>query len=370
VVLLIIFLVWATIFAPHAEVNIRAKTSSVDVVLPVSLNPSAATTPEKALIKPLVQQVKKTNSADFSATGKKDVGEKASGTVTISNCGDINAISVPAGTAVSSDGLNFITASSVSVPGGQASRPFGPCDRPGTASVAVSAQNVGEEYNLKKGSIFTVADQNSGVSASNPNAFTGGSKRQVTVVSGADVAAAEQKINSQDQTPIRQELTAKFNPKKVIIVAESFTASPSPASATPAVGTEASSGRVTIETTYTLFAVSNNDADKTLEAFLKSKVKKQKDQKVYDSGLKKLKITKYAPIEGGGSVQFATTGYTGPIIDADKIKPGLVGKNYEEIRQKIKAVNGVEDVDTKFTPFWVSSVNDEKKIEIRFSVSK
>lgn len=365
-ILLILFLVWATIFAPHAEVNIKAKTTGIDTVLPVTLATGTATDPAKATIKPLVQQIKKTNSADFTATGKKDVGEKASGTVTISNCSDSDPITIPSGTAVSSDGLNFFTASTVVVPGLKVKN--GQCN-PGQASVAVSAQDVGEQYNVKKSSIFTVAGQNSTVTASNPSAFAGGSKRQITVISDADVAAAQAKINAQDQTPVRAELSAKFNQNDAIVVTDSFTAAPGAASVTPAVGTEATSGHSTIETTYTLFAIDKNDASKVLDAFLKTKFKGEKSQKVYDTGLKALKLDKYAASEGGASIQFTTKGYIGPSIDASKIKPGLVGKNFEEIRQQIQAVDGVDDVDTTFTPFWVSSVNDEKKIDIKFSVS-
>lgn len=372
VILFIIFLIWAIFFAPHAEVNIKAKTSNVDVALPVSLNTGATTNPAQAVIKPLVQQVKKTNSADFNATGKKDVGEKASGTVTINNCSTQapDSIAVPAGSAVSSDGLNFITASSVTVPGGRSSRAFGGCDRPGQVSVAVSAQDIGESYNLKRGSTFTVAGQSSAVNANNSNDFGGGSKRQITVVSDADITSAQQKITGQDPNPTKQELTNQFKADDVIILGDSFAVSPGTPSISPAVGTEAGSGRVTIETTYTLFAIDKDDAAKTLEAVIKTKIKDQKDQRVYDTGFKKLKLLQYTATDGGGTVQFVTTGQTGPTIDAGKLKPQLVGKNYEEIRQLIKGVKGVDDVDTKFSPFWVSSAPDAKKIDIKFSVSQ
>lgn len=367
ILLLIIFLVWATIFAPHAEVNIRAKTTSVDVALPVTLNSTAPSEPTNAVIKPLAEQVKKTNSADFPATGKKDVGEKASGTVTISNCSDSDPITIPTGTAVSSDGLNFFTASATTVPGLRVKG--GQC-LPGQATVAVAAQNVGEQYNLQKGKTFTVADQGSQVTARNPNAFTGGSKRQITVVSDADVAAAQQKLTSQDENSVREELKNKFDSKEAIVINESFAAAPSAPNINPAVGSEASTGRITIEITYTLLAIDKDDAKKVLDEHLKTTFDEEKNQKVYDSGLNKLKLEKFTLAEGGGSVQFTTNGDTGPAIDAGKIKPTLVNKNYEEIRQTIQAIDGVDDVDTRFSPFWVSSVNDQKKIEIKFSVSE
>ncbi len=369
-IFLILFLVWAIVFAPHATVNIKAKTDVQDINLPLSLRTDAATNLSQSVIQPQVQQVKKTNSVDFSATGKKDVGEKASGTVTLQNCGSRDAVGIPAGTAVSSDGLNFFTASSVTVPGGRSSSPFGGCDRPGTVSVAVSAQDVGEQYNLQRGSTFSVAGQGSGVSATNSSAISGGSKRQITIVSDSDVAAAQQKINGQDQTPVRQELAAKFNKDQVVIINDSFNVAPGAPSVNPGVGNEASGGRVTIETTYTLFAISKKDLSGVLNEYLKDKIKNQEDQQVYDDGSKEAKLTNYALSEGGGTVQVSTKGYTGPKINDKALKPQLVGKNYEEIRQKIKVIDGVEDVDTKFSPFWVSTAPDEKKIDIKFNVSK
>lgn len=362
-ILLLAFLIWAIWFAPHATVNIKAKTTAESIDFPVGLNINGTTDAKSKIIKPAVQQIKKTSSIDFDTTGRKDVGEKATGTVTISNCYTENPITIPAGTAVSSDGLNFITASTVTIPKAHFE---GICVKAGTASVAVQAQNVGDNYNLSSGSDFTVAGQSSSVSATNKNALTGGSKRTINVVSDGDIAAAQAKLVAQNGEAGRTELTNDFDSKQYVIIDKSYKAVPSAVTSTPASGSEGAKGHLTVEITYTLLAMNKKDVNGVLDAYLNNKIAQQKNQKIYDNGLNKLKLENYSD----ASVTFKTNGYIGPAIDIAKLKPQLVGKNYEDIRQKIKTIDGVDDVDTKFSPFWVSSAPDAGKIDIKFVIQK
>lgn len=363
-ILLLAFLIWAIWFAPHATVNIKAKTTTENINFPVGLNINGTTDAKAKVIKPAVQQIKKTSSADFNTTGKKDIGEKATGTVTISNCDTNDPISIPAGTAVSSDGLSFMTASTITVPGAKFSG--GSCSKAGAGSVAVQAQDVGEKYNLSSGSDFTVAGQSSAVSATNGNAFSGGSKRTINVVSDGDIATAQTKLIAQNGEAGRTELTDKFDSKKYVIIDKSYKAEPSAVTSSPASGNEGTKAHLTLEITYTLLAMSKDDVNSVLDAYLKDKIAQQKNQKIYDNGLSKLKLENYSDT----SVSFKTNGYIGPAIDEAKLKPQLVGKNYEDIRQKIKTIDGVDDVDTKFFPFWISTAPDAGKIDIKFVVQK
>lgn len=364
--LLIIFLVWATVFAPHATVNIKAKTDTVDVSLPITLKTDGTDDPKKATLQPISQQIKKTNSVEFQATGKKDTGTKASGTVTIVNCDSSDPFTVPAGTAVSSNGLSFITNNAVEV--SKAKFTGGACTVAGSGSVAVTAQDIGEQYNIGAGNDFTVAGQSSQVYAENKSAFSGGSKQQVTVISDADIAAATEKIKAQDQNAVKTELTSKFNKKTDFVMNETFTAVAGSPNAAPAVGAQADKGQLTVETTYTLLALDRSDADLAITTHVKKEIKNKNNQIVYDTGLDEAQVKDFNA--AANTLRLVTTAYIGPKIDTEKIKPQLVGKNYEEIRQIISKIDGVEDVDTIFSPFWVSSVSSENKIDIKFKITK
>lgn len=363
-VLLIIFLVWATVFAPRATVNISAKTDPIDISLPITLKADVASNTTQGIIQPVVQQVKKTTSSEFTATGKKDVGEKATGTMTITrtSLSPNKDITVPAGTPFSDGNLTF-----VSIEAGTLGKPFS-CDSGDAASqcsttVRVQAAAVGEDYNLSSRNYQTI----SGVSATG-STMTGGSKKQVTIVSQDDVNAAQQKLSSQDQEAIKKELETKFAGATATVVRDTFVVSAGTPTVTPAVGAEAAKGQLTVETTYSMSATRNSDIDTLLDTFLKSKIKGEKNQQVYDNGRKALKYTKYDA--ASGTVRLVSTGHVGPKIDSTKLKKQLVGKNYEEIRQIVSQTEGIQDVDTKFSPFWVSSVGSEEKIDIKFKVSR
>ncbi|OGL34283.1 hypothetical protein A3F64_00385 [Candidatus Saccharibacteria bacterium RIFCSPHIGHO2_12_FULL_42_8] len=359
-VLFIIFLIWAIWFAPHATVNIKAKTTTESINAPISLNASGTTDVDAKVIRPNMQQVKKTNSVDFDATGKKDIGEKATGTMQLTRTSvSSNRLSIPAGTGFSTGNFTFTSTEDASLdpttvgPGGFVQD---------TTTVKVQAAAVGSDYNLSARNYQPTV---SGFTAQG-SSMSGGSKRTATVVSDSDIETAKAKIIEQNGDAGKKELEDKFDDKKYVIIDKSYKADPTTTTSSPASGAEASKAKLTVEITYSLQALSKDDINAVLNNALKEKLDGQKNQKIYDNGLSKLQFGDFIDT----SVTLKTTGYVGPTIDTKDLKSQLVGKNYEDIRQKIKAIEGVEDVDTKFFPFWISSAPSEGKIEIKFDVQK
>lgn len=120
-----------------------------------------------------------------SATGKKDVGDKAKGTVTLYN-NNTDPVSLSSGTKIKSEnGLEFILDKDVLV--SSASGDVFTGTKPGTTSIAVSASDIGANYNLPSGTKFSFAS-NKSLAGKNDSAFSGGSKKSVTVVSKDDLA--------------------------------------------------------------------------------------------------------------------------------------------------------------------------------------
>lgn len=360
---LIIFLIWATFFAPQATVNISAKTDPVDLKLPLTLKTDATTAIDQGVIQPIVQQTKKTATAQVTATGKKDVGEKATGTMELTRTSTTLAtLTIPAGTGFSSGNFTFVSTESATL------GKIGSCDNgvsvvQCSATVKVQAAAVGEEYNLSARDYQPTV---SGIEATG-STMSGGSKRQVTVISQGDVDAAQQKLTAQNQDAIKKQLSGQFTGSQTAIPA-TFTVTAGQPNVSPAVGAEASQAQLSLETTYTMFGVTNKNIDAYLDSYLKKKITNKSTQQVFDNGRKDLQYTKFDA--ASGTLQLGGTGYIGPKIDQDALKPKLVGKNYEEIRQIVKQVEGVTEVDTRFSPFWVSSVGSEERITIKFKVSK
>lgn len=120
-----------------------------------------------------------------SATGKKEVGDKAGGTITIYNNNTGSDVKLSKGKEIKSEnGLVFVMNNDVSV--SSASGDVFSGTKPGTAKVDVRAESIGTNYNLPSGTKFSISG-NSGLAAKNEDAFSGGSSKSVKVVSKDDL---------------------------------------------------------------------------------------------------------------------------------------------------------------------------------------
>ncbi len=100
---LLIFLIWAFLFAPHATVILSTRTTGVAVSQQVTLGTSLSTDAAKNTIKADTKTSSEKVSIPFTATGKKNVGDKATGTVTFSQqVPYIGWHTIPAGTELTS----------------------------------------------------------------------------------------------------------------------------------------------------------------------------------------------------------------------------------------------------------------------------
>lgn len=143
-----------------------------------------------------------TSSAQFSqtrlATGKRDVGEKAVGKVTVHNFDDTGK-NFTKGTVVSADNFNFILQEDLKVASASETTIGGNLVRqPGKATVGAMASEIGPQYNIGVGKRFKIDDLSTTLYfAINENAFSGGSKKQITTVSKANTDLLITKIKDQ-----------------------------------------------------------------------------------------------------------------------------------------------------------------------------
>jgi hypothetical protein len=140
------------------------------------------------------------------ATGKKDVGTTSKGKVTIFNISG-DSIALTSGTTITApNGLKFTLDGNVNVASGSAD-PINPVAATGT--VNVTAASIGQEYNFPSGTKFTIAGQDSTVAAKNDNAFSGGTKKQVTVISDNDIQKALTELPKQLEDKAKNDIKSK-----------------------------------------------------------------------------------------------------------------------------------------------------------------
>ena len=123
---------------------------------------------------------------------------------------------------------------------------------------------------------------------------------------------------------------------------------------------------MTTEVTRTVWAVSKDN----LGEYLGKKLlpNDNNSRKVYDNGVSSVVFSDFA---GGDNktVSVSATGQVGPSIDEKLIKEQSKNKHYGEIQSSLESIQGVQDVDVKFWPFWVSKApNSVDKIKIEYSV--
>ncbi len=332
--LLIVFLVWAIWFAPHATVVISAKTTSMTVSDTVSLNETATTSAKSNVIKSVKKELAKEVSVEFSATGKKNVGEKATSSVT-----------VPGAT------LGW------SCPGYKC---------PGSASGSITASEGGAQYNAATGSMSISVDD---ISASLRSATSGGTDKTATVVTASDIESAKSKLSEKKIDGLKEQLLSSFGDSATVIT-ESYVENRSDPNSSVAVDGEAT-GAVTLKSTITAsaLAIDKSELKNFVEAKLKEEISGKKSQRIYDNGVSKVAFSQFSKAYNAQTVRLTTNGKVGPDIKEANVKDQAKGKSYGEVQSAIESIEGVEDVDVKFSPFWVKSVpKDINKINVEFKI--
>jgi hypothetical protein len=364
-VLLIIFLVWAIFFAPSATVIITARTTDSSANAKIALGDSVSTSMSDGTVKTMTETLKKDTTVNITPTGSKEVGEKAKGTMEITRTSVSNqTMTVPAGTSFSSSGRTFVSTESATLSGTTVG-PSGIVQD--SATVNVQATEIGDEYNLSSRSYNSNV---SGIDAEGSD-MSGGSSKTVKVVSEEDAQKAMDELEQQNSDDIKSDLKEKFN-DTYIVLDTSFKTDKGNPEVKPGVGQEVS-GTATLSATitYSLSGVAKADVSKFLDDYFKDQIKGLDDRRIYDNGADKASFTDITPAEKGFAANLVATAKIGPKIEDENVKEQAKGKRYGEIQSSIEAIQGVDNVDVKFWPFWVSTApNDTKKIKVEFNLNE
>lgn len=366
VVLLIIFLIWAIIFAPRGTVIISAKTSPESISTSVNLSTTSDTDVDKSILKAVNVTDKKETSIEFVASGKREEGDKAHGTMTL-NSTTPDSVKIPVGTGFSNGNCTFTTKSEVELPGvspGWNGSGFSVV--PGKVNVKVEATQIGDECNLSSRKYESTIDK---VTATG-SAMEGGSKRTVTFVTQADVQNASEKIAQNNNNEQKNILVQKLG-KNVRAIEDSFVATGSEMNTTPQVNQEAQGGKAKLiaSVTYSMYGVNQSDLDKFLISALKNKISKENNRRVYNSGVKIAKIADFKKSGDSITANITSKGQVGPKILDSEIKDRVKGKRFGDIQADLQSIEGVRDVSVELSPFWVNTIpNDTSKITIKFNI--
>lgn len=392
-VILIVFGVWAFVFAPAAKIVVAMSTSSSNFSEEIRFTSDpAAENVAEGILYAHKETFEPEYTEDFEATGKEDRGEKAAGTVSlrmiftpvVGNPAKIGLASGTKLTATNADGKavvytldeDYNTSFDGTAEGISAIESAGwSCPRTivsgssqcslSVSSAKVTAVAAGEDYNIGAGRTWNpITDDDESITISNSTAFAGGSSREVTTVTQANVDAAKERILASHASEGKTLLLEQAKSDDVIVIESSFKSEAGDVKSTPAVNAEVDENakpEITVKAIYYVYTL-----DKTkVEEFIKAKMTVADDQRIYSVG--DPYIERFSSLEE--SARLKTVVKTGPTVTEETIMEKAKGRKIGEVQSLLRSINGVSSVEITPSYFWVNTVPDDaSKVEIELTV--
>lgn len=331
VVFIVVLFVLFYIFIPTATITLSPQTRALekDVAIIIDVN-SSSVDKEKKKIPAKVVEIDKEGEKSQPTTGKKTVGDRAKGEVTIYNKTE-NRKTFSKGTLLTGPSdLRFSLDDEVTVASTSAFELT-----PSSVKAKLIANQIGEESNLGAGTNFPFKDfPTSSYFAKNDSAFSGGTKREVVVVSKEDQEnlltaltqdlqiKAEEELSKQSQdyrivdVDMKQEVTTKKYNKNV--------------------GEEADTVMLTLGLNFSTLAYKDADLLELIENEI-TKVTPQGfifEENKFETTIKTIAENK----DGSTSVQLRYKALLIPDLKGDDIRNSIAGKTKEAVEAYLKSL--------------------------------
>ena len=371
------FLAWALIVAPKVSLSVNVRTSSSNF----SENISFSTAPADESLDTGVfyaheESLVSERKVEFNATGKKDLGERASGSLVIYYQNhDSFRFNLPAGTTFSYKGLEFVSLASAELSwDGEDEKACsaGSSIKNGciiSKTISVRAAEPGEKYNLDASQTGWVVEGFQELSAYNSSDLAGGNSKLVTVVQQSDIDAAVAQLSDVDKEAAKAELVAKFS-GQALPLTDSFKVEIGEAKVTPALGEEVPEGTTPVVSAKLTYKILSTDLTR-LERFIESKANLAEGMKVYSVGAP---FVEYFSETSAGhySARLKTTLKSGPQISETEILNRISGQKIGRVEPILRDnFPGISKVEVEKSYFWVSSVpNDPNKISVELKIDE
>ena len=365
-ILVVLLGIASYLLLPKATIKVYVSAEDLKKTLPVLVSSQVKDSSlEQSMVAGELIEVTKEQKDNFSTTGKKNVGGKATGTLTVYNSWDSNSHSFDSRTKFSSSSKTFLATAGFTIPGSSVREGN---LVPGSTSMKIEAENPGEEYNVKAGR-FTIlglpAAEQEKIYGTSANDLTGGFSKQVQVVSGQDYDNAKKKLTDELASQAEQEFSEKTKDKKVI---DKAIVIPDPEVTTTAnIDQEAKDFQMNVKYKIEALVFNFSDFKDFLTNLLAKQVPSDKmvvipkdediglivDKTTYDKGEMNLTVNVDAKIANK--------------ISAERIKKAVLGKKSAEAEQYIKNQEGVSRVEVIMRPSWwfLKIPNIERNVNVQ-----
>lgn len=343
---ILIILILGYIFLPRAKATIYVRAEKKPISVDISGEKDAKLDTDKALIPSQTIEATKETSKKYPATGKKNIGTKATGSVKIINTSPTDNISWTAGTRLYPEGKSdiiFRTGAEVNITPAQTSQ-----------TVSVEADQPGDQYNGFSNVVFysvTLGSKPNIYTATSMGGMAGGSNKEVTFVTQGDINTAKDNLSKEAFDNAKTEFNKKTETLRVI--EESKKEETLSATSNPAVNSEASEFNLTTKVSIKALAYNMEDVDKIVKAEVERQYGYAKQ--IVNDGVKKaeVEITSSDLATGKFTATVKTDSYVASKIDQNQIKDELKGKSASKATDYIKEIEGIEESKFQFWPSFI-----------------
>ncbi len=312
-------------------------------------------------------EVELEGSKEAEATGEKEIGEKAQGTITIYNTYQTTPRTIVPSRFMAADGKIFKSTESVTLPGYEDTG--GDNKIPGTVTVQVEAEEPGEGYNIGSSKFSLPAldfSLSKDIYAESSTGMVGGKSEKVRVVSDNDLKKVEENLLKE----LKEKAVAEYSEEGYEIIPEGSKVEVIEYNPSSAKDEEADEFTLKIKVKFSFLAfqpeharnVASDDAEDLLpsDRFSVGDVAGNVDYSVKESKID----------EGKMEIVFHEEKVFARTFEKDLVKEEVKSLDEEGVKAYFRAKEEVDGVQVEFWPFWVKMVPERiEQIEIDISTN-
>lgn len=302
----------------------------------------------KKIIPGKMVEVVKSGSKSTSTTGIKNVGERAKGQVTIYNKTSSSKL-FTAGTVLTVDDLEFTLDSSASVSAQKVEETSGGASIAyGKQTVDITAAAIGAKHNVAAGTKFQIDGfASSSYEAKNDQALSGGSSREIAVVTKTDMdnllaslsaellEKGKQEFSQKEE--VEQRLITEVSEKEII--KQDFDKE---------VGTEGEQLTLDLEEKFSVLSYNNQDVKSLMGKLIDPEV--PQGYTYSQPHTENQVVVKTVNEDETVTLSVSTKAKLLPKIIPEEIQKALSGKSYAAGQKYLSEIKNIKKYETKITP--------------------
>ncbi len=288
----------------------------------------------------------------IKSTGTRDIGEKATGKITVTNEAGVGQ-SFEANTALkSSGGSIFRSNKAFTVPAATPSTSWEggkwvTTSKPGSVTIDVTASEAGEKYNINA-TAYTVTGfvyiSGSGT------AMTGGATKEVTIVIKSDIDKATQSITADLTDKLLADLKKKSG--NAIYLDKAIKTEVVSSSSDAEIDSQVDDFNMTIKLKSSVLVFDKSKLDELVRENLKSKIPANKTLLAANTEDLKIEVVSSDPQAGIMKLSSSAQGKIVPNLSKDKIQSQIAGQTPEQIKSYFNGKEDINSVKITLEPSW------------------